>query len=289
MLIPTKKLRNGFSMPVLGLGTWSMGGLLERDLANNDKADIQAIQKAIELGITHIDTAESYANGHTETLVGQAIAGTPRNKLFITTKVAKYHLKADDVKRTFEGSLKRLKTDYVDLLLIHAPNEGIPLSETLGVMDDFVDQGVVKNIGVSNFKTARLGEAQKLSRHKIVTNQVYYNLIIREPEISGLLQYCQESDVFLTAYRPTEKGTLNEKGYPILKSLAEKYGKTSTQIVLNWLLSQPSIITIFKARSFKHIEENLGSVGWALTNEDIELLRKDFPGQLSRSERLPLL
>ena len=288
MKIPTKKLRNGFEMPVFGLGTWQMGGRETRNPQNDDKKDIAAIQEAVALGITHIDTAESYAEGYAETLIGQALKGYDRSKLFLVSKIHRDHLGHDDVFRSYEASLKRLQTTYLDLYLIHAPNDTIPIKETLRAMDKLVQDGLVKNIGVSNFRTVRLKEAQAYTRNKLVVNQVYYNLVIREPEREGLLNYCQHNDVLLEAYRPLEKGMLLVQPTAILQKLAKKYQKTPAQIAINWLISQKNVITISKTSTVKHLKENLNAISWQMEDEDIEYLRKNFPNQKEKSEALPL-
>jgi diketogulonate reductase-like aldo/keto reductase len=288
MNIPTKKLKNGFEMPVFGLGTWQMGGRETRDPQNDDKKDITAIQKAISLGIKLIDTAESYANGYAETLIGKAMKGYDRSKLFIVSKIHRDHLGYDDVLQSCESSLKRLQTPYLDLYLIHAPNDTIPIAETLRGMDTLIQNGIVKNIGVSNFRTNRLKKAQTLTQNKLVINQVYYNLVIREPEGEGLLDYCQQNDVLLQAYRPLEKGMLLAQSSAILNDLAKKYEKTPAQIAINWLISQINVITISKTSTIDHLEENLGSIGWNIDDKDIEYLRKNFPNQKEKSEMLPL-
>jgi diketogulonate reductase-like aldo/keto reductase len=288
MDIPTKKLKNGFEMPVFGLGTWQMGGKETRDPQNDDKKDITAIQKAVSLGVKHIDTAESYANGYTETLIGQALKGYDRSKLFIVSKIHRDHLGYDDVLRSCESSLKRLQTTYLDLYLIHAPNDTIPIMETLRAMDTLIQNGLVKNIGVSNFRTDRLKEAQTYTRNKLVINQVYYNLVIREPEGEGLLDYCQQNDVLLQAYRPLEKGMLLAQSSAILRELAKKYEKTPAQIAINWLISQKNVTTISKTSTVEHLKENLGVIGWKIENRDIEYLRKNFPNQKEKSEALHL-
>jgi diketogulonate reductase-like aldo/keto reductase len=288
MNIPTKKLKNGFEMPVFGLGTWQMGGRETRDPVNDDKKDILAIQKAIELGVTHIDTAESYAEGHSETLVGEAIKSYKREKLFIVTKIHKTHLKYDDVLSSCKASLKRLGADYLDLYLIHSPSLEIPIEETMKAMSKLISEGMIKNVGVSNFKTERLEDAQKHLKEKIVVNQVYYNLVFREPEHEGLLKYCQNNDVILEAYRPVEKGALLAKPVELLAELSKKYGKTPAQIAINWLISQDHVVTLSKTSTIKHLEENLGAIGWEIEEDDIEKLRNDFPGQQVKSEFLQL-
>lgn len=288
MTIPIKTLKTGFSMPMFGLGTWQMGGRETRDFQNDDRRDILAIQKAIALGITHIDTAESYADGYAETLLGQAIAGHDRSKLFLTTKIHADHLKYDDVLKSCQASLKRMNTDYLDLYLIHSPSMQIPIQETLRAMDKLVQDGLVKNIGVSNFKTKRLEDAQKHTNNKIVVNQVYYNLLMREPEHEGLLAYCQQNDIFLEAYRPLEKGMLLDNQSELITDLAKKYNKTPSQIAINWLISQKNVLTLSKTSTIKHLEENICALGWEMDQEDIEKLRKDFPNQVIVPENLPL-
>jgi len=288
MKIPMKKLKSGFEMPVFGLGTWEMGGRMTRDFENDDKRDIAAIRKAIELGVTHIDTAESYADGHSETLVGEAIAGLDRSKLFLVSKVRKDNLKYEDLLKSCKATLVRMKTDYLDLYLIHSPSPDVPIEDTFRAMDKLVENGLVKNIGVSNFRTERLKEAQKHTKNKIVANQVYYNLIMREPEHEGLLDYCQKNDVFLEAYRPVEKGAVLKDVAPILSEMAAKYHKTPAQIAINWLISQGNVVTIAKTSNAAHLEENLGAVGWQMDKSDVERLRKEFPNTIEVPETLPL-
>lgn len=287
MNIPVKTLMNGFSMPVFGLGTWRMGGDRNRDPNNDDAADIQAIRQAIEAGITHIDTAERYADGKAEELIAQAAKNFDRTNLFYVSKVAPDHLKYDQVMKAIEGTLQRLQTDYLDLYLVHQPNDEIPIEETMKAMNKLVDEGLVKNIGVSNFKNHRVDEAQKYSHHKIVCNQLHYNLQVREIERNNILEYSQKNDIMITAWRPLEKGMIIE-GNEILNTIAKKYNKTPAQTAINWIISQPNIVTLSKMRDPKHLEENLGAVDWVMDDNDIELLRKEFPNQLDVSEAVPL-
>lgn len=288
MDMPIKTLRSGFSMPVFGLGTWQMGGRDERDLRNDDILDITAIKTAIALGVTHIDTAESYATGYTETLVGRAIADTERPKIFLVSKVQEDHLNYNDALRACEQSLARLKTDYLDLLLMHRYPGDAHLAETVNAFDELVARGLVRHIGVSNFTKEHVAAAQALSKNKIVCNQVHYNLMYREPEVSGLLQYCQDNDVLLVAWRPVGKGDLLQSIPPVLKMICEKYKKTPAQVAINWLMSQPNVITLSKSSSIKHLKENLGAVGWQLSSGDVELLRNEYPGQQAVSGTIPL-
>jgi len=287
MNIPVKKLKSGFTMPVFGFGTWLMGGGVQRDLNNDDQADINAIKAAIDLGVIHIDTAEIYANGHAEELVAQAIKGHKREKLFIVSKVQYNNLDYENVIKACKQSLKRLKLDYLDLYLAHRFPDN-DLAGTIAGLDELVKLGLVKNIGVSNFTWQHLDQAQKLSKNKIVCNQVHYNLMFREPEVSGLLKYCQDNDVFLTAWRPVGKGNLLSDVPAIVKEMCDKYKKTTAQIAINWLISQDHVLTLAKTRNVDHLKENLGAIGWQMDPADIERLKKEYPDQKFISDAVPL-
>ncbi len=289
MTIPTKKLKSGFEMPVFGLGTWQMGGRFERNLENDDEADIQAIKNAINAGITHIDTAEAYADGHSEKLIAKAIEGFDRKSLFIVSKVKWQNLGYDQIIQAAKASLKRLQTDYLDLYLIHAPSkDGTPIEESMKAMDYLVETGLVRNIGVSNFSIERFKEAQSHTKNKLVANQLHLNLIYREAERRGLVDYCIENDVMFIAWRPVEKGLLTSSNNPLMEEMCKKYTKTAPQIAINWLISQPNIVTLSKMTTPKHLQENLGALGWRLEQEDMDRLDKEFPGQQDISNAVPL-
>lgn len=288
MNIPTKKLKSGFEMPVYGLGTWQMGGRKEHDTSNDDEADIMAIRDALNAGITHIDTAEAYADGYSETLISKAIDGYDRSKIFLVSKVQDKNMNYDDILNACKQSLARLKTSYLDLYLLHRFPRVAPLKEAIRALDKLVEDGLVKNIGVCNFTKEHLEEAQSYTKNKIVCNQVHYNLEFREPEVTGLLEYCQNNNVFISAWRPIGKGNLLENTPPILKEMCDKYKKTPAQIALNWLISQPYVITLSKTRHIEHLNENLGALGWAMEKEDIERIRKEYPNQQNVSDTVPL-
>lgn len=286
MKIPVKTLKSGFSLPVYGLGTWQMGGRMEPDYSNDD-AEIAAIKTAVDHGITHIDTAELYGGGHAEELVGEAIKNYDRTKLIIATKVASGNETYDGVLKSCEGSLKRLGVSYIDLYLLHRfPEPGIPISEAMRAMDQLVDEKVVKNIGVCNFTVNRFQKAQELTKNKLVCNQVHYSLEVREAEDKGIIEYAQQNDIIVVAWGPLSKGALANA--PILMEMAKKYNKTPYQIALNWLISQPNVVTIPKTTHVEHLEENLGALGWSLDQEDMGKLTKEFPNQQKVSDRVPL-
>lgn len=263
----TVQLPDGTSIPVLGLGTWPMGGRGEPDYSA-DAETIDVLQKLIATGYTHIDTAESYGGNHCEELVGQAIQHFPRPNLFITTKVAPSHLRYQDVISALHNSLKRLQTDYVDLYLIHWPNKDIPLSDTFRALNELVASGVVRRVGVSNFDVPLMEEAVELCDTPIATNQVHYSLLHREPVTNGVLSYCQQQGIVLTAYSPI-KNVLDE---PVVKEIAQERDATPAQIGLAWLLAQPRVITIPKTSNLERGRENLAAADIELDADDIARL-----------------
>ena len=278
----------GFSMPLFGLGTWLMGGAMSHDPQNDDEQDIVAIQAAIDKGITHIDTAEMYAAGYAEELVGRAIQKQDRKKLFLVSKVSPNNLRYKDVISSAKKSLKRLKVDYLDLYLVHKPNLVIPLKETMQAMDFLVEEGLVRNIGVSNFTSKRMKQTQDYSKNKIRATQVHYNLIYREPEVEGILEYCQKNDILLIAWRPIQQGIISQNNSGVMKNMCDKYQKTPSQIAINWLISQPNVVTLSTMRNPKHLNENLGALGWKMDDKDVEILRREFPNQKKISDVVPL-
>lgn len=286
MNIPTKKLSSGFELPVYGLGIWQMGGRWSADTSKDDE-EIKAIRTALDAGVTHIDTAESYGDGHAEVLLKQAIEGYDRSKLIIATKVSADNQTYEGVHKSFQASLKRMGLEYVDLYLLHRfPSPGIDIADTMRAMDELVEQGLVKNIGVCNMTPHRFDEIQKLTKNKLVCNQVHYNVQYREVEDKGVLNHSQEDDVMLVAWRPLQKGILPET--TLLKELAEKYNKTPTQIAINWLISQKNVVTLSKTSNVEHLYENLGSLGWQMNEDDVERIRNEFPDQQMVSDAVPL-
>lgn len=280
MNIPLKKLKNGFSLPVLGFGTSRMASLegtsYQRNFENDDNKSIIAIRRAIESGIIHIDTAESYADGHVEEIIGQAIKGYNRKKLFIASKVLPDNLTYNALIKSAESSLKRLGVSYLDLYLIHGPNPLIPIKETMQAMDYLIKKSLIKNTGVSNFTLEQLEAAQNSTDNKIVTNQIRFNLLTLDKETQKIVSYCQQNDVLITCYRPLEKGMVLKKGAKFLNTVVKKYKKTPAQIALSWLYSQINVVVLSKMENEQHLEENLGAVNLKLQPEDIAYLKRSY-------------
>lgn len=263
-------LYNGERIPRIGLGTWRVGGESSPD-HTRDAEMVNLIYAAIDMGYRLIDTAEMYAGGHTESLIGQAIGGFNREELFITTKVWHTQLHYRDVIQSLDQSLHRLRTDYVDLFLIHWPNTSIPLEETFEAMNELVSQGKTRHLGVSNFDLPLLKRAYALAKPALANIQVRYSLTQRTPVQNGVLAYCQENDIVLTAYSPVKGGLLKR---PLVHELAQKYGVTPAQIALSWLVKQPKVNTIPMSTNPQHLKDNLGAIDLKLEEEDVELLGK---------------
>ena len=254
-------------IPEIGLGAWKY------------KGGVEPLRRGIELGANLIDTAEMY---RTEDVVGQAIKDV-RDQVLLATKVSGSHLKYDDVLRAAEASLRLLDTACIDLYQIHWPSRSVPIQDTLRAMEQLVDRGQVKYIGVSNFSTDELREAQAAMRHyPIVSNQVLYNLKAREIE-QDLLPYCQQHNVTILAFTPLDDGRLVTKprlrrtrSMRVLEQIAGEIQKTFAQVALNWCVSHPNVIAIPKSNSLTRTEENCGASGWRLSAAQIELLDDAF-------------
>jgi diketogulonate reductase-like aldo/keto reductase len=264
-----KQLGNtGVKVPEIGLGTWKYSG------------GVEPLRRGIELGAYFIDTAEMY---RTEDTVGLAIKGHGRGQVFIATKVSGTHLHHDQVLRAAEASLRQLNTDYIDLYQIHWPNPRVPIKETMQAMEALVDSGQVKYIGVSNFSTRELREAQAvMNKYPIVSNQVLYNLKERGIE-RDLLPYCQENHIMIIAYTPLADGSLTtgprfrrDWRMETLAKVAAQVSKTPAQVALNWCTSRPNVIAIPKSNRIDRTVENCQSSGWRLTPEQVRLLDQAF-------------
>lgn len=252
----------GIQIPELALGTWQYRG------------GVEPVRVGISLGASFIDTAESY---ETEEIVGQAIQGI-RDQVFLATKVSPRHFRRADVVQAAEASLRRLNTGNIDLYQLHWPNYTVPIAETMGAMEDLVEMGKVRFIGVSNFSVFELEQAQAaLSRNRIVSNQVRYNLVDRTIEY-GLRHYCEANQITVLAFSPLAHGLdllrQHDRG-DALGRISTELGKTRAQVALNWCISDKSVIAIFKANQIEHIRENCGASGWYLPPEQIQILNRE--------------
>jgi diketogulonate reductase-like aldo/keto reductase len=266
----------GTEVPAIGLGTGRMAG----------EVCAEAVETALELGYRRIDTAQMYGN---EDAVGRGIerSDVPRENVFVTTKlnrsivesmgytlmtgkpletgVRRGNLNRDRVTESVEGSLKRLGTSYVDLLLIHAPGTRVPLRETLGAMNRLRKEGKVRNIGVSNFSPEQLERATEASAAPVLSNQVRHNVFYDQTET---LEACVENDVMLTAYTPLNRGRGLDND--LLVEIGERHDKTPAQVVLRWLLQQENVSAIPKASTRDHQKENIDVFDFELDDDETE-------------------
>jgi diketogulonate reductase-like aldo/keto reductase len=272
--IPEIIIQNHLTLPVLGLGTWEMGGRQNADKSEDEKW-LHAIDFAIANGITHIDTAAIYGAGHAERLVGEVIKKNDRSKLFITTKVSGDTLQFNDVLRSAAASRKRLGIDQIDLFLLHWPNARVPLSQTMSAINKLLEDGTIRYFGLSNFPVKLISEVAFYTDAPIITNQVEYNLFTRNKASynqnieSEVIPYCHKKGISITAWRPVLKGDANVLTHPLVQSLAEKYNKTAFQIALNWLISKPLMLAIPKMTSEAHILENIEAVKFKMEVEEL--------------------
>ena len=244
----------GVTIPEIGLGTYQMHG----------QSCVDSVLKALDLGYRHIDTAQIYEN---EREVGEAlnISTVEREDVFLTTKIWRTNLEHEDVLRSTEESLKQLQTPYVDLLLIHWPNEQVDLRRTLEAMLVLRDQAKAMNIGVSNFPLSLLKEAVEEIRAPIFCNQIEFHAHLDQLD---QLDYAIENDLLLTAYSPLGQGKITND--LVLRTIADKHGKTSAQVALRWLIEQESVVAIPKASGEDHLKENIDVFDFELSDQEFE-------------------
>jgi len=238
---------------------------------------IRALDLGIGLGMTFIDTAESYGEGYAEKLIGKVIKGI-RGKVFIATKFSPEHNSYSDVRKSCEASLKRLKTDYIDLYQLYWSNPRILISETMGTLEKLKKEGKIRFIGVSNLSVNGLREVQAvIAKGGIKSLQTEYNLFDRTIE-KTVLPYCEKQKITTIAYSPLDQGLIadGDKRIKVLKNIADRYDKTVAQIVLKWLIHHSSVIAIPKAIELAHVRQNALCADFVLSDEDYEKINKVF-------------
>jgi diketogulonate reductase-like aldo/keto reductase len=243
-----------------------------------EKRAVEALRLGLDLGMTHIDTAELYGDGRVEELVAEAITGR-RDEVFLASKVMPSNASFEGTLRACERSLKRLRTDWLDLYMLHWPGNH-PIRETMRAMEKLVDEGLIRFIGVSNFDVEDLMAAESALRNEqMASNQVLYHLGDRGIE-RRLLPYCARREIAVVAYSPFGHGNFpspNSIGGRVLAEIAERHGRTPRQVALNFLTRHPSVFTIPKTTRPERVRENAGGMGWTLTREEIAAIDRAFP------------
>ena len=253
----------GTAVPALGLGTWDLRG----------EACTEAVAHALSLGYRHLDTAQGYDN---EAFVGAGLqtSGLARDEIFLVTKLKPDNFRREKVLTSTAESLGKLQTDYVDLLLLHWPNPEVPLGETLEACVELQQQGAVRHIGVSNFPSKLMDEAQAVT--KLFANQVEYHPYLSQ---QTLLEQAKAQDYLLTAYSPIAQGQV--VGDPVLQEIGEAHGKNAVQVTLRWLIQQDQVAAIPKSASAENRVSNLDIFDFELSDDEMARIFG-----LARGERL---
>jgi diketogulonate reductase-like aldo/keto reductase len=257
-------------LPRIGFGTAKLGGNIFVDRARDDFY-LSALRSALELGYTHFDTAENYARGHAEELLGRAVreTRTRRENIFIATKIAPAHLSYQGILKSCENSLRRLGVEYLDLYMPHSSGFFRSLNEVFRALNHLVKSGKVRHIGVSNFYSLKqLKEAQELSDSPLTTNQAPYNLFFRAFSKNGILEYCQKNGIWLTAAMPIKLFGNRLRRNKVVQAIAQAHSATPSQIALAWLVSQPFVATIPMSFNPQHQKENLTAAEIKLTEAE---------------------
>ena len=271
--------KTGLRASVVGMGTYydpawiALAMILKVQQGRGTK--IQALKAGLDAGINFIDTAEIYQS---ETIVAEAISGRKRDELFIASKVWSNHLQRGSVLKSCEKSLSRLKTQYVDLYQVHFPSSRVPIKETMGAMEELMDQGKIRAIGVSNFSLSQMEEAEAaLSKHELSSTQMDYSLIHRDIE-KDILPHCQEKKIAVIAYYPLGHGKLaSGPGANRVADVAKSRNLQPAQVALSWLFSKSNnVFPIPRASRIVHVRANAEAGNVVLTSEEVAALDKAF-------------
>src|SRR4051812_1304898 len=267
-LVPTTKLPSGIDMPVLGLGTWRMG-----EKKGSRRAEADALRLGVDLGMNLIDTAEMYGEGGAEEVVGDAMADR-RDSVFLVSKLYPQNATRDGTIEACERSLNRLRTDRLDLYLLHWRG-GARLPVVVEAFGRLVEAGKIRHWGVSNFDRSDMDElAAQPGGTSVVSDQVLYNLKRRGAEFD-LIPWCRTHKIAVMAYSPVDQGGL--VAHAALAAIGKRHGATAAQIAIAWLLRQPGVVVIPKAGSAQHVRENRAAADVALTSADLQEIDRAFP------------
>lgn len=268
--------KSGKPLHPIGIGTWLIAGAYEFDEHDkyrgakpnkgNEPAEIEAIRYSIAKGQNHLDCAEMYGGFYTDEVVGQALERATREDVYIADKLWKTSVGKGLVRPTVEQMLRKLGTDYLDMLYIHAPWFDAPWQEAIPQIDELIDEGIVRDFGVSNFTVEKMTQAQALAKHPIVANQMNYNVLHKSEVGTEFKQYCNENNIRIVAYQPVKRKEVlaNET----IQAIAAAHQATAAQIALSWLIAQGAL-PIPKAMSRQHIDENIAAVDITLSNEEL--------------------
>lgn len=290
--------KSGVEVSRVILGCWAIGG--DYFGAAEDEKSISAIRHSLEIGIQTFDTAELYGSGHSEEVLGRALEGVDREKYALISKAWTSHFESESMRTACQDSLKRLKSDYLDVYFLHyPPNNGVTIEQAMTNIMKLKEEGLIRAIGVSNFSLEQLKEAQQYGQIDVI--QPCYSLLWRYID-RDILPYCRDNNIGVIPYSTLAQGLLTgkltkdtvfddgrkraalfqpgiyEQALEVTQALApiaEKYGKTISQVAINWLLCTPGISApIVGGSSVRHVEDNAGAAGWTLAPEDYEAINQ---------------
>ena len=266
-------------IPKIGMGTMGFGGNFHRDSAD-DAESIELLQAGIDLGMTLIDTAEAYGDGHTEELVGQAVAGR-REEVLISSKFSPENSTYDRVIRAAEASLRRLGVERIDIYQPHWPNPRVPLAETIGAVAILIDQGKVRSLGLSNFDHRATSRVREFASIPVQSIQYEYNVADRSAE-RELIPGCAAEQCAFVGYSPLLQGRMvpDPQKRQQLAEIASSYSASVSQLVLAWLTREPQVATIPKTTSRSHLAENARAGDLSLHSADVDVLSEVFSSEL---------
>ncbi len=249
----------------LGIGTWGFGGGWEKETGNEQQC-IEAIRYSVSKGQNLIDSAQIYGAGYTDEIIGQALTGLVREDLYLSDKLWETSVGKGKVKPAVDKMLSKFGTDYLDLLYIHKPWTDSPWREAMPQINNLIDEGIVKQFGVSNFNLAQLQETMQLSKHPIVANQLRYSISYREEVTGEMIKFCKRHNIQIIAYRPLERGELLENEQ--VQFVAKNKGVSAAQVSLAWLLNK-GVIVLTKATHKKYIDSNVAAVDVKLSPKEL--------------------
>ena len=272
--------KSGRPVHPIGIGTWNVSSHINPENAaskykgvepvyGNEEAEIEGLRYSISKGQNHIDCAELYGGFYTDEVVGRAIAGLKREDLYIADKLWKTSVGEGQVRPAVNEMLRKLGTDYLDMLYIHAPWDGIDWPAAIPQIDQLIDEGVVRQFGVSNFTINDMEKARSLAKHPIAANQMEFNVLYKDEVNQEFRDYCEENSILIVAYQPLRRQeVLQDK---TIQEIATAHNATPAQIALAWLISLKAL-PIPKAINKQHIDENLGALNIKLSQEELEIL-----------------
>lgn len=271
--------KSGKQLYPIGIGTWNISSVFEANPAEkykgtqpvygNEETEIEALRYSLDKGQNHIDCAELYGAFYTDEVVGRAIAGYAREDLFIADKLWKTSVGKGQVRGTVEQMLKKLGTDYIDLLYIHAPWEEVAWQEAIPQIDELIDEGIVRYFGVSNFTVQNMQTAQEIARHPIAANQMNFNVLYKDEVDQAFRDFCGQQGIQIVAYQPIKRQEVLSN--MTVRAIAAAHNATPAQVALAWLI-QVGALPIPKATKKTHIDENLAAVHLKLSNDEMAKL-----------------